>query len=95
MQSKSADVFGRSWVIYQWLSVLHVTNLLYQNLQVPSFFHFKNLLNSATRNFLSKSLNTFDNNTRIEMVDQMKDDVAGVRATTNFHMQVSHKSMKL
>ena len=92
MQSKSADVFGRSWVIYQWLSVLHVTNLLYQNLQVPSFFHFKNLLNSATRNFISKSLNTFDNNTRMETVDQMKDDVAGVRATTNVHMQVSHES---
>jgi hypothetical protein len=28
MQTKSADVFGRSWVIYQWLCVLHVINPL-------------------------------------------------------------------
>jgi len=90
MQTKSADVFGRSWVIYQWLSVLHVTHLLYENLKLPSFFQFKNLLSSATRNFLSKSLKTFDNNDRLDTVDQMKDDIAGVRGTTNTNMQVSH-----
>jgi len=79
MQSKSADVFGRSWVIYQWLSILHVTNPLYENLQMPSFFQYKYLLHSATTSFLSKTLNTFDNNI-INTADQIKDDIAGVRA---------------
>ena len=90
MQSKTADVFGRSWVIYQWLSVLHVINPIYQNLQLPSFFVLKDMMDSATKQFLSQSLNTFDDKT-MDTTDQMKDDIAGVRATTNAAMQASHE----
>ena len=57
---------------------------------MPSFFQFKNLLHSATTSFLSKTLNTFDNDI-INTADQTKDDIAGVRATTNVNMQVSHE----
>ena len=55
MQSISADVFGRSQVIYQWLSILHEIHPLYQDLKIPSFYQFKHLLNSATRTYLSHS----------------------------------------
>ncbi len=41
MQSKSVDIFGRSWVVYQWLSVKHVIDPNYQNLLLPSFFEFE------------------------------------------------------
>jgi hypothetical protein len=51
MQSKSADVVGRSWVVYQWLSVKHVVDPNYQNLFIPSFFEFRYLLYSATKTF--------------------------------------------
>jgi hypothetical protein len=50
MQSKSADVFIRSWVVYQWLPGKHVINPNYQNLLLPSFFELKNLLSSPTKN---------------------------------------------
>ena len=90
MQSKTADVFGRSWVIYQWLSVLHVINPINQNLQLPSFFVLKDMMDSATKQFLSQSLNTFDDKT-MDTTDQMKDDIAGVRTTTNAAMQASHE----
>ena len=55
-QSKSADVFGRSWVVYQWLSVKHVIDPNYQNLLLPSFFEFRDLLNSAATKILSENL---------------------------------------
>ena len=60
MQSKSADVFRRSWVVYQWLSGKHVINPNYQNLLLPSLFEFINLLNSQTKSFLSENIKTFD-----------------------------------
>ncbi len=59
-QSKSADVFRRSWVVYQWLSGKHVINPNYQNLLLPSLFEFINLLNSQTKSFLSENIKTFD-----------------------------------
>ena len=37
-QSKSADDFGRSWVVYQWLSVKHAIDPYHQNLLLASFF---------------------------------------------------------
>ena len=92
MRSKSADVFGRSWVIYQWLLVLQVVNPFYQNLQLPSFFQFKNRFKSATAHLLAESLSTFDDNERMENNAGLKDDIAGVRASTNVHMQASHDS---
>ena len=50
MQSNTADVFGRSWVVYQWLSVKKVIDPIYKNLLLPTFFEFKDLLTSATKN---------------------------------------------
>ena len=89
MQSKTADVFGRSWVIYQWLTVLHSINYLYQNLILPKFDDFKHMMDEATESFISQSLKTFDDDQRLDNVDQRKDDIAGVRATTNVNMQVN------
>jgi len=91
MQSKSADVFGRSWVIYQWLSILHLLIHFTRSSKCHRFFQFKNLLHSATTSFLSKTLSTFDNNI-INTTDQTKDNITDVRAKTNINMKVSHES---
>jgi hypothetical protein len=86
MNSKTADVFGRGHVIYQWLSILKIINPLYKNLQLPQFQQFQDLLNVATKEFVGNMLKTFDNDL-MEKSNQMKDDIAGVRHTTNIHMQ--------
>jgi hypothetical protein len=41
MQTKSADVFGRSWVIYQWLCILHVINRLNKIFKYPCMIILK------------------------------------------------------
>jgi hypothetical protein len=90
MQSKSADVFGRSWVVYQLLSVKHIIDPNYQNLLLPSFFEFRDLLDSATKSFLSENLKTFDDK-KIKTTHNIKDDIAGIHATTNSYMQINHE----
>ncbi len=90
MQSKSADVFGRSWVVYQWLSVKHIIDPNYQNLLLPSFFEFRDLLDSATKNFLSENLKTFDDK-NMKTANNIKDDIVSIRATTNSYMQINHE----
>ena len=90
MESKSVYVFGRSWVIYQWLSILHLLIHFTRTSKCHRFFQFKNLLHSATTSFLSKTLGTFDNSI-INTAEQTKDDIAGVRATTNVNIQVIHE----
>ena len=62
-----------------------VIDPIYKNLLLPSFFEFKDLLTSATKNFLSKNLKTFDD-TNKEVTDEMKDDIANVRTTTDPYM---------
>jgi hypothetical protein len=90
MKSKTADVFGRSWVVYQWLSVWKaIENPLYKDLHLPSYRDLKIMMDEATQSFVSESLKTFDDKL-MEETAQMKDDVAGVRATTNPNMQMSH-----
>ena len=88
MHSKSADVFGRSWVIYQWLSVLKVVNPYHENSILPSFFEFGKVFDTATATFMENSLETF-NDDLMNTTDQKRDDIAGVRATTNPMMQAS------
>ena len=53
-------------------------------------FILKDMMDSATKPFCSQSLNTFDNKT-MDTTDQIKDHIAGARATTNACMQASHK----
>ena len=66
-----------------------VIDPIYKNLLLPLFFEFKDLLTSATKNFLSKNLKTFDD-TNKEVTDEMKDDIANVHTTTDPYMQINH-----
>lgn len=92
MHSKTANVFGRRWALFQWFSVLQKINPIYHyNLHLPSFTVFKKLVKEATDLFVTKALKTFDDDI-MEETSQMKDDIAGVRATTNPDMQVTHES---
>ena len=88
-QSKSANVFGRSWVVYQWLSVKYIIDPNYNNLLLPSFLEFRNLLDSATKTFMSENLKTFDDK-NMDMNYNIKDDIASIRATINSSMQINH-----
>ena len=65
-----------------------------QTWHLPSFFEFKMLLKSATYSFIFKSLKTFDNNIRLNSLEETKDQIADVRATTNPDMQASHELNK-
>ena len=68
----------------------HIIDPNYQNLLLPSFFEFRDLLDSATKNFLSENLKTFDDK-KIKTTDNIKDDIAGICATTNSYMQINHE----
>ena len=92
MRTKSADVFGRSWVMFNWLTVLHRINPQYQNIVLPDTYKkFEQTVSTATESFITNSLKTYDENV-MQKTDVAKDDVAGVRATTNPNMQVNHES---
>ena len=80
MHSKTANVFGRKWALFQWLSVLQTTNPIYHNLGLHSFRKFKNIVDKATDVFISTALKTFDDNIMKE-TSQMKD------------MQVNHEGV--
>ncbi len=66
-----------------------VIHQIFKTLLLPSFFEFKDSLTSATKNFLSENFKTFDD-TKKEVTDEMKDDIANVPTTTDPSMQVSH-----
>ena len=56
---------------------------------MPSFFEFIDLMTSATKTFLSKTLKTFDD-TNKEVTDEMKDDIANEHTTTDPCIQINH-----
>ena len=92
MDSKSADIFGRSYALYQWLSVLKVVNpVIYKQLNLPTFPAFQNLMKTCNDAFLAEALTT-KNDDLIDLTEQMKDDVAGIRASTNVHHQIDESN---
>ncbi|KAL7549323.1 hypothetical protein ACHAWF_017111 [Thalassiosira exigua] len=86
MRTRSADVFGRSYVIYQWLKVLSYTNPIYEGIELETFPRFKKRLQNANDVLLQKAMDTFSEET-VKRNETMKDDVAGIHASTNIYMQ--------
>ena len=88
LDSKSADIFGRPHVIYQWLKVLSIVNPLYNGLKLDKFSDFRRELQQANKIMLSQAIDTFDDEAG-ERGETLRDDVAGIRATTNIHHQAN------
>ena len=70
------------------MSVKHVIDPNYQNLLLPSFFEFRDLLDSATKNILSENLKTFDDKT-MKTTDSIEDDIANIQITNNSYMKMN------
>lgn len=59
MQCKTSDVFGKSCIEYQWLSVKHVIDPNDKKLLFAPFFEFKDLLDTAKKSFLSENIRKY------------------------------------
>ena len=77
MDSKSADIFGWYYILFQWLSVLQVINPLYNQLQLETFAEFQTKLNQSNDILLKEYLKTFSDEA-VKRNEQMKDNIAGV-----------------
>jgi len=82
---KSANVYGRAHVIYQWLSVLRHINKWYEDdkelRELPYYYDFEKLIDECNYDLIQQA-ERIDNKDLEKEVNIATDDVAGVRAKT-------------
>ena len=77
---KTSHLFARAYVVYQWMSVLKKVNPLYKDEpEIPQFNQFSEMLGGTIDKMISEAENTIED----EAVQIARDDVAGIRGTSN------------
>jgi hypothetical protein len=91
---KPAHLFGRAFVVYQWMSALKLINQQYLlEPELPPFSEFQNRLQESVNTLIDQSIKTFDDEA-VNRTAIARDDVAGVRASSdkNFHMEMAQNN---
>ena len=80
---KPTHLFGRAYVVYQWMASLKVINHNYQfEPQLPPFEEFQATLNNAVDTLIDQSIKTFDDEA-VRKTEIARDDIAGIRASSD------------
>ena len=76
-------MFGRSYVVYQWLKILIQVNKCYEDEPpLPDFNEFQDTLKSTKETLMKESIKTFGDEA-VQKSEMARDDVAQIRATSN------------
>ena len=80
--SKSSHIFGRAWVVYQWMAVLKKLHCLYKSEPaLVSLNEMKRRIKQTVGILLSQTINTFDD-ACLNAMNIARDDVAEIRASS-------------
>ena len=80
---KPTHLFGRAYVVDQWMASLKVINHNYQfEPQLPPFEEFQATLNNAVDTLIDQSIKTFDDEA-VRKTEIARDDIAGIRASSD------------
>ena len=80
---KPTHLFGRAFVVYQWIKTLSVINPRYKyDGELPSFLEVKRTMEEAVDCLIDESIKTFDDEA-VKRTEIARDDIAGIRATSN------------
>jgi hypothetical protein len=83
---KPTHLFGRAFVVYQWMASLKVINHNYQyEPELPSLTEFQAMLNNAVDTLIDQSIKTFDDEA-VRNTEIARDDIAGIRASSDVNV---------
>ena len=94
MEGASPHIFARPFVIYQWLTILQKINPLYHNDQeLMTYSELKATVDQSNNDLLQNALTTY--NDELENIETIeKDDVAGIRQSSNPEHYLRYKDIE-